>query len=325
MSPNAISEPGGIVVTGGAGFVGAPLTALLLAHGPVTVVDDLSVGRPMPTPATGLTCLRADIRDRAAMAAIIARHRPRTIVHLAAIHHIPTCERDPARAMDVNVMGFQSVLDAAAQGGCRHVVLASSGAVYDWSDGPLAETAPLAPRDVYAASKAANEHQLTAWTMAGHGHGCVARMFNVIGPDDPNGHLIPDILARLGEAVGAQVRLRLGNLDTRRDFVDLRDMAAGLAALVTRPPQNRPTPEVFNLCSGRDHSAADIALALAAQLGVTATLVTDPALCRPVDRPGQLGVPDKARAELGWSARHDLDASLAAIVRWWRQRIASCA
>lgn len=325
MSPNVISEPGGVVVTGGAGFVGTPLTALLLAHGPVAVVDDLSVGRPMPAPAPGLTCLRADIRDRAAMAGLVARHCPHTIVHLAAVHHIPTCERDPARAMDVNVMGFQSVLDAATQAGCRHVVLASSGAIYDWIDGPLAETAPLAPRDVYSASKAANEHQLTAWTMAGHGRGTIARMFNVIGPDDPNGHLIPDILARLGAATSPQAVLRLGNTDTRRDVVDLRDMAAGLAALATRQAAPAPVPDIFNLCSGRDHSVADIALALATHLGIDATLVSDPALRRAVDRPGQLGAPDKARALLGWSARHDLAASVAAIVESWRRNAASCA
>lgn len=319
MSPNGISEPRAIVVTGGAGFVGSPLVRLLLDQGPVCVIDNLSVGRPMPEAAEGLTCHRADIRDRGAMMELFDRHRPEAVVHLAAVHHIPTCERDPHHATDVNVMGFQSVLDACAQSGCRRVVLASSGAIYDWAEGALAETSPIAPRDVYSASKAANEHQLAAWVAAGRGCGAVARMFNVIGPHDPNGHLIPDILGRLAAAGNGRLALRMGNLERRRDFVDVEDMAAGLAALVRRAWPQGPEVSVSNLCSGREHSVAEIAERLAELAGVCVDLVSDPGLCRSIDRPSQLGDPTKTAAELGWRATRHLGDSLAAIVRQWRQ------
>ena len=268
----------------------------------------------MPAQTDDLTCYQADIRDRRAMVAIMERHRPASLVHLAAIHHIPTCERDPFHATDVNVMGFQSVLDACATTGCGHVVLASSGAVYDWHDLALAENAALAPLDVYAASKAANEHQLTAWAKAGRGAGIIARMFNVIGPNDPNGHLIPDLLRRMDAAPAGPLTLRMGNLDRRRDFVDVNDMAAGLACLTRR----RGTDiDVYNLCSGREYSAGDIALRLAAHRGREVELFSDPALCRAVDRPRQLGDPRKSFRDLGWRAERDLDDSIAAIVRTW--------
>ncbi|WP_234016328.1 NAD-dependent epimerase/dehydratase family protein [Magnetospirillum gryphiswaldense] len=315
VSPNAISDgEGGVLVTGGAGFVGTVLVGLLRQHQPVVVVDDLSVGRPMPAQTDGLICYQADIRDRQAMIAIMECHRPASLVHLAAIHHIPTCERDPFHATDVNVMGFQSVLDACAKTGCRHVVLASSGAVYDWHDGPLAENAALAPQDVYAASKAANEHQLAAWAKAGRGAGIIARMFNVIGPNDPNGHLIPDLLRRMDAAPGGPLTLRMGNLDRRRDFVDVNDMAAGLACLVGR---HSTDIDVYNLCSGREYSASDIALRLAAHRGAQVELFSDPALCRVMDRTSQLGDPGKSFRDFGWRADRDLDDSIAAIVRTW--------
>lgn len=316
MSLNATSDGKEcVLVTGGAGFVGTVLVDSLRRRGPVVVVDDLSVGRPLPAPAEGLSCYQADVRDRQAMVAIMERHRPTAVVHLAAIHHIPTCERDPFHATDVNVMGFQSVLDACAVAGCQRVVLASSGAVYDWQDGALAENAPVAPQDVYAASKAANEHQLTAWVRAAKGAGMIARMFNVIGPNDPNGHLIPDLLRRLDAASGQHVTLRMGNLDRRRDFVDVNDMAAGLVCLADR---KAPGVAVYNLCSGRDYSAGDIALRLAALRGIRADLVSDQTLCRAMDRASQLGDPAKSFRDLGWRAHRDLDDSLVAIVRTWQ-------
>lgn len=323
MLPNATSDHAPVLITGGAGFVGTPLANLIQQVRPVVVVDDLSVARSLPEASDRCVPCQADIRDRQAMTDILLRHRPATVIHLAAIHHIPTCETNPFLATEVNVMGFQSVLDACAGAGCGHVVLASSGAVYDWHDGPLDEDSRLGPCDVYAASKAANEHQLTAWVRAGKGHGSIARMFNVIGPNDPNGHLIPDILRRLDAAQGNDLVLAMGNLDRRRDFVDVRDMAAGLQALANRSLGAERSLEVVNLCRGQDYTAEDIALRLAAHRGLRATVTSDPALRRTVDRPSQLGNPAKAEKLLGWKADRDLDDSIAAIVASWYTRRAA--
>lgn len=318
MSSNAISDPAPairrVLITGGAGFVGSRLVPVLAARAEIAVIDDLSVGLPMPALA-GVACHRTDVRDRDAVAEVVNAFRPDVVVHLAALHHIPTCQSNPSQAMSVNVMGFQAVLDACTAAGCGKVVLASSGAVYAWADGALDEDCAMAPCDVYSASKAANEHQLAAWSAATGGAGIVARMFNVIGPGDPNGHLIPDILGRLHGAGPGPVRLALGNLTTRRDFVDVGDMAAGLAALTAHPVRG---VGVFNLCSGRDHTSADIARLLAAELGVEVDIVSDPALCRRIDRPRQLGNPAKTAAALGWRTERPLQHSVAAIVEAWR-------
>lgn len=335
MSLNAISDlRGGVLITGGAGFVGARLTSSLLntdnagthavdpetsgRYAPVTVVDDLSVGLPMPAARPGLTCHQIDIRDHAALLAVFEHHRPSTVVHLAALHHIPSCERDPRRALDINVLGFQSVLDACRSTGCQRVLLASSGAVYAWTEGALTEQSPTAPRDVYAASKAANEHQLAAWAAATGGSGQIARMFNVIGPGDPNGHLIPDILGRLQTGSRTPVALRLGNLDTRRDFVDADDMAAGLAMLATRGWPETPGIVVRNLCSGQEYGVTDIATLLARHMGVTIEISSDPALRRANDRPSQLGDPTATLKAVGWRTTQSLDDTIRKIVAAWK-------
>ncbi|HLO78610.1 MAG TPA: NAD-dependent epimerase/dehydratase family protein, partial [Magnetospirillum sp.] len=268
MSSNVISDAPPfarrVLVTGGAGFVGRRLAALLARDRQVTVVDDLSAGLPMPEAGGNLACHVGDIRDPAAMAALMADVSPQAVIHLAALHHIPSCENDPRRAMDINVVGFQTVLDACARAGCGRVVLASSGAVYDWGDGgALDENASIRPCDVYSVTKATNEQQLALWAARTGGSGTIARLFNLIGPNDPNGHLIPDILGRLSSAGAAPVRLRLGNLETRRDFVDVNDAAEAFAALLDRAPWRPAGTDTFNICSGREYTVPDIALKLA--------------------------------------------------------------
>lgn len=322
MSPSVISDFSRVLVTGGAGFVGRRLVPLLARRGAVLIVDDLSAGLPPPEPLPGVSFLRGDICDAEFMAAAIADFAPDALVHLAALHHIPSCEADPRRAMHINVVGFQTVLDSCARAGCGHAVLASSGAVYGWADAPLAEDDPLQPRDVYSSSKLANEYQLAVWADRTGGSGCIARLFNVIGPQDPNGHLIPDILRRLGEArTGEVLQLRMGNLGSRRDFVDVQDAAAGFAALLDKAPRQPKQTCVYNLCSGAEISAEEIARGLTREAGIEAEIVSTPDLRRPIDRATQLGNPARTAREVGWRATRSLGDSLADIVRTWRQTI----
>ncbi len=100
-----------VLVTGAAGFVGSRLLARLSASGThVIALDDQSVGLPLPQVSEFVTPVLADIRNRNLMRAVFNDHRPQAIVHLAALHHIPTCEANPHLALDINVMGTQILL-----------------------------------------------------------------------------------------------------------------------------------------------------------------------------------------------------------------------
>lgn len=311
------------LVTGGAGFIGSRVVAGLAASGrPVVAFDDGSAGLPLPAPTSFSLPIRGDVRDEAAVDAAMRAVKPRLVVHLAAIHHIPTCTAEPRRALDVNVVGTQTVLDAAARHGCRSVVIASSGAVYRWDDGALPETTPLEPRDTYALGKLTNEHQLAVWVRRGYGRGRVARIFNAIGVGDPNAHLIPDVLRRLAGASssgpGQPLRLPMGNIESRRDFIHVDDVADGLLALAE---DDDATPlAAYNLCSGRDFSVRQLVERIVAKLGMRVEIEVDPKLLRGDDRPSQLGTPELAAERLGWRARRSLDDALADIIaRHWRQ------
>ena len=129
-----------ILVTGGAGFIGHRVANNLLEQSQTTevaILDNLSVGMPMPHPRERLTCYQADIRDAVAVGKNLQDFKPDTVVHLAAVHHIPTCEKQRAYSLDVNVIGTENLLAEMEKVDVKHFVLASSGAVYDWQDGAL--------------------------------------------------------------------------------------------------------------------------------------------------------------------------------------------
>ncbi|MGJ4953885.1 NAD-dependent epimerase/dehydratase family protein [Bradyrhizobium sp. HKCCYLS20291] len=294
-----------VCVTGGAGMIGRRLVARLARRGDVvTVVDDLSSGLPMPSEAA--ITERCDIRDAAGLHAVLRDVRPDAIVHLAALHHIPTCEADRSRCLDINVVGTETVLAAAAEAGVGRIVLASSGAVYQWIEGPLHEdTSPTQAMDNYALSKLCNESQLKLWCERGNGTGRTARIFNTLAHDDPNAHLLPDILAQLGQDSGV---VRLGNVAPRRDYLHADDVAEGLAALLD---DARPLPlDTFNICSGQEHAVDALVQCLAAVSGRSIRIEVDAQRRRRTDRPSQLGDPAKALALLGWRARLDLQEAL---------------
>jgi UDP-glucose 4-epimerase len=301
-----------VLITGGAGMIGRRVADRLSRAGvEVAVLDNLSSGLPMPA---GIAhAVPGDIRNADLVGRTVRSFRPDGIVHLAAVHHIPTCETQRAFSLDVNITGTENVLCAAECAGVERVTLASSGAVYAWEDGALGEDdSALRACDNYALAKTANESQLRFWTQRSGGIGRVARIFNTIGHDDPNAHLIPDIAAQLMTSQGDAV-IRLGNLLPRRDYLHADDVAAGLISLLhdARP---QAAYDIFNLCSGEDRSVEELVREMAAILGRQIRIEADPTRLRRIDRPRQLGSPDKARRLLGWTVQMPFGQALRATI-----------
>lgn len=304
-----------ILITGGAGFIGARVTALLAARGhALAVLDNESVGRALPPRQAQMTPYHADIRDAETVDGIFHLFRPEVVIHLAALHHIPTCEREPERARDINITGTQVLLEAAARHHVSQLVLASSAAVYDWHDGPLIEDeTPLRASDVYSDCKLANERQVTEWAAQDAARRvAIARIFNAIGHDDPNGHLIPDILAQLGGSATAHIQL--GNLAPKRDYTHADDTARGLVALLGQLEKGRAV-EAYNISYGAEYSVAELAHAIAGILGITLTIGQDPSRVRRIDRLHLLGDTRKMRGATAWKAEHDFPSALQSILR----------
>jgi UDP-glucose 4-epimerase len=294
-----------VVVTGGAGFVGAALcTRLVHEDWSVSVIDDCRLGTPANWPsdvASEIDHLKIDIRDGEGVEGVLRAVQPEIVYHLAAIHFIPLCDAQPAQAIDVNVTGTQRILDACARvSSDSSIVFTSSGAVYAPSSNAHMETSAVGPTDVYGHTKLWGEQLLRLHhlkTEAGIG---VARLFNVFGPGETNPHFIPAVL----DQVKVADTLQLGNLTTRRDYVFTDDVAEALSLIGA----NADTGGLltFNVGSERALSGEDVLDAVAALLGRRLSPAIDPRRVRPSDRPLLLSDCTHARERLGWSARTSL-------------------
>jgi len=291
-----------VLVTGAAGFIGARVVRLLEELGcRIIAVDNLYVGLPLPAASALITPVRLDLRNRNAVKKVFLEHQPEAVIHLAAVHHIPTCEREPNLAFDVNVMGTQSLLEAmeTMPESARNVVFASSGAVYAWDDGPLNEAGTMTgANDVYSITKLTNEYQVKGWGQRKDACTHIVRLFNTIGNGDPNGHLIPDILTQITGG-GDVARVRLGNVKPKRDYIYVDDVASGFVTVLSHM-RNGPPADVFNLCSGEEMNVAELVHLMGDILGKKISIESDASRFRKVDRLQQLGDPSKLRHATGW-------------------------
>jgi nucleoside-diphosphate-sugar epimerase len=190
-----------------------------------------------------------DLLDRAAVAAAVVRCRPDAVLHLAAISFV--AHGDAASIYAVNIVGTRNLIEALATLDCppAHVLLASSANVYGEQEGGLNEDAPLRPQNDYAVSKMAMEHMASLW--ASRLPITIVRPFNYTGVGQDVKFLLPKIVSHFRRRADV---MELGNIDVWRDFSDVRYVVEAYVRLLGRDG----TGEVFNVCSGREHSIREI-------------------------------------------------------------------
>jgi len=210
-----------VVVTGGAGFIGANLCRHLAADpsiDEVVVFDDLSTGDRANLDGVEVDLVEGTILDPAHLMNVV--DGASSVVHLAARPSVPRSIADPVPSHDANATGTLNVLEAARNSGGVHVVVASSSSVYG-SNPVLPKHEDLAPRPMspYAASKLATESYALAWQQS-YGMPVLAfRFFNVFGPLQPAGHAYAAVVpAFLSAALAGEPLQVHGDGDQSRDF-----------------------------------------------------------------------------------------------------------
>jgi GDP-4-dehydro-6-deoxy-D-mannose reductase len=308
------------LVTGGSGFVGTHLCGALLEAGHEVFSVDRQQGRSAARQLFG------DLSDEASLRAALEEARPEVVFHLAAQAFVPLADREPVATYETNVVGTARLF-AAIRAVCGQrpprVLYLSSAEVYgarDSADYPLREELMPRPATPYAASKLGGEAVAAAAT-ASHGiPAVVARGFNQIGPGQDARFAVPSFALRLAEiAAGAAPVLLVGNLEARRDFLDVRD---SVRAYIELALHGRPG-EVYNVCSGRPVTMKEVLLKLIALAQVPVEVREDPERLRPSDVPLFLGDASKLRAATGWAPRFTLEASLRDVLEEARERVAA--
>ena len=305
------SPPRRILLTGGSGFVGVHLRAALAAAYP---------GSAILAPAV-------DVRDAAAVATMVAAAAPEVCVHLAAVSAVGAAEREEDQAWQVNLHGSLHLARAILRHApdCQLLFVSTADAYRGAPvrEGAIDEDTPLAPLGVYAATKAAADLALGA--MAGGGLRVVrARPSNHTGPGQSADFVVPAFarqIARIAAGLQAPV-LEVGELDTWRDFLDVRDVCAGYIACIDRRETLAPGT-IFNFGSGEARRIGDVLDALLALAGVVAEVRVDRARVRRDEVWRVSSDAGRARARLSWAPAVPWERTLRDVMEDWRGRIAA--
>ena len=306
-------EPRTILVTGGAGYIGAVSANALIAAGHrVVILDDLSAGHSdtIPNEASSIVGSYAD-GDR--MQSLLRDARIDTILHIGALSIVSESVAQPERYFKTNLVGSIALLDAAIAVGIKRFVFSSSAAVYGASSSNvLHEELPLAPVNPYGSTKAAFEHVLRAYAAA-HGLNALAlRYFNVAGATEqvkerhsPETHLLP----RLMNAALAGEPFELYGSDYTtpdrtaiRDYVHVADVAAAhLAAIGKLANEEMHGFSAINIGSGAGTSVREAIKAIEKASGARIEVQEHPR--RAGDPPRLVADISRAQSHLGWRPR----------------------
>ncbi|WP_019927809.1 UDP-glucose 4-epimerase GalE [Nocardia sp. BMG111209] len=302
-----------VLVTGGAGYVGATVARMLLDHGHrVTIVDDLSRNddRQIPTDADFVRCQVHDIATVLTPAAEFD-----AVLHFAGLIAAGESMQHPGCGWhwDNNTRASLALLEAIHTAGVQRLVFSSTAAVYgEPTELPLTETSPTTPVNTYGATKLAVDQAIGSYCRTGSLGATSLRYFNVAGahtnPDGtmigerhtPETHLIP--LALNAAATGATFKLFGDDYPTPdgtciRDYIGLTDLArAHLLALdATKPGEHR----IYNLGNGIGYSNQQVLDAVRQITGLPLHIEISPR--RPGDPAALYTSSARARDELGWT------------------------
>lgn len=319
-----------ILVTGGAGYIGAHACKVLARAGylPVTY-DNLETGWREAVKFGPFE--PGDVQDRARLDEVFARWQPAAVMHFAALSQVGEAMRDPGRYWRVNVAGSLTLVEAALAAGCRDMVFSSTCATYGDQDGvELDENTPQAPINAYGASKRAIEEMLRDFG-ASHGlRSVIFRYFNVAGADpeaevgewhQPETHLVPLMLQAID---GQRPALTLHGTDYPtpdgtciRDYVHVMDLVEAHVLGLNWLEAGRES-RVFCLGTGSGFSVREVVEASRSVTNRAVPIVEGPR--REGDAVRLVCGSKRAEAELGWTPARSTMAQMIGDAWAWHRK-----
>jgi UDP-glucose-4-epimerase GalE len=316
-----------ILVTGGAGYVGAHTCKALSRSGYRPVVfDNFSTGHKSFVQWGPL--VQGDIRDHAAVRDAIRAYDAKAVLHFAASTSVGESVTDPQKYYDNNVGGSLSLLRAMIDAACRILVFSSSCAVYgEPQNQPIGETSPIAPCNPYGASKSMVERIISDYSRAHLLNSISLRYFNASGADpegklgeshDPETKLIPRAMMAIQGRI-TDFAVFGTDYDTPdgtaiRDYIHVLDLADAHISALRRLLAGGPS-RAFNLGTGRGYSVNEVLTAISAETGVTLRAASTSR--RPGDPPTLIADATLSHTELDFVPKlSDLKTIIQTAWRW---------
>lgn len=314
-----------VLITGITGFGGSHMAEYALAQGAEVygTVRWRSDRANIAHLRDSITLLDCDLTDASATLQAVLEARPDRIFHLAAQTFVPTSWRAPAGTLTTNIIAALNLFEAVRTWGANPPILnVSSSEVYGLvqpDEVPITEAQPLRPLSPYAVSKAVQD-LLGYQYQRSYGLRIVrTRTFNHSGPRQHEVFVVPAFARQIAEAEAGRREpvILVGNLESRRDFTDVRDVMRAYWLLLE---QGIPG-EVYNVCAGQAHTIQEILDTLLSLATVPITVQPDPRRMRPSDVPLVLGDLHKLQMATGWQPEIPLRQMLSDVLDYWRARV----
>ena len=306
-----------VVVTGAAGFAGSHLVEHLAGRHELLA---WSRSTPPPELARLAVWTQIDLLDRDRVGRAIRDARPDSVFHCAGAPHVGESWHHTSEPLAQNVLTTHYLLEGIRRANVRcRVLITGSGTVYAPSDAPLREDDPIGPSSPYALSKLAQE-QLGWRGWADDGIEVVlTRAFNHTGARQRPAFSAPGFARQIAliERGTLEPRIKVGNLETQRDFTDVRDVVRAYAVLIERGTAGT----VYNVASGVPRRIGAVLHGLSQRSRVPVDISVDPARLRPNDTPFMVGDASRLRSATGWNADIAFDRMLDDLLEYWRAAV----
>ena len=306
------------LITGIDGFVGNYLAAILLENGYEVYGTSIIPNYKKEN----IKIFDMDLLDKNKVLEVISEVKPNKVFHLAGQSAVGLSWKEPTLTFNINVNGTINLLEAIREKivDTKILIIGSSDqyGVIKEQDCPINENQKQNPQTPYGISKKTQEEVALLYSKVYNMNIIIARPFNHIGPGQNKNFVVPDFASKIVDIErGADPVIKVGNLNTYRDFTDVRDIIRAYVLLLEKGKNG----EIYNVGSGNAIRVHDILDKLINLSKLPISVEIDPDKFRPIDVPLVLCDNSKIKSDTGWEPQISINKTLIETLEYWRDKI----
>jgi len=300
-----------VLITGGVGFIGHHLVEKLIKENYYPIIIDnffnADVKNIKHLSSNKYALINLDINN-SMLEKKLKNFKPETTVHLAAIHYIPYCVKHPKKTLKTNFIGTKKILELSRKLNVKKFIFSSSAAVYKPSKIAHKENDLIKPIDVYGRTKVISEKLIENFCSENNMQFFILRFFNIYGEKNLTPHFIPSLI----EKIKKSKNIKLGNIDTCRDYIYIDDIIEIVSKIIKIKKEKGG---IYNIGTGHKYSGKDIILLVENILNQKIKINKDEELVRKNDRKFLVANIDKIKKAYNWQPTFSLRDGLKKLIK----------